>query len=254
MAEIFGSINDVLETVDDRFQEHYNNAVALKAKLKANLEALESWRNHLDDNTKSALKKKFNDLYEQDLISKLWVKKDKYEDLKEDDLQFSEEIKVDGDAKTAVDTSCHNAHTIGANLRHPIVSVQNVKKGSVENIDIAIVEERKRLRKKALDVLNELGKEINYLMNFDMKRVYTACLSSFQITPAPKDYKDKMTKALSREKCPNVPYYDSARFTDNFKKLSNRFSENDYCFSDLEMKYTKRIVAMNLIDEFGFYL
>ena len=254
MAEIFASIGPVVQTIDDRFQVHYNNCVDLKAKLKATLDALESWRNNQGDATKSALKKKFDDLYDQDLKGKLWVKKDKYEDLKEDDLQFSDEVKVDGDAKTAVDVSCHNAHTYGANLRHPIVSIKNVKKDSVESIDIAIVEERKRLRKKALDILNELGKEINYLMNFDMKRVYTSCLSSFYITPAPADYKDKMTAALSRKNCPNVPYYDSEKFKDALKKLDKRHNMKYWMTGDVRRTYTKRIVAMNLIKEFGFYL
>lgn len=252
MAEIFGSIQTVIQAMDTRYQVHYNNCVDLKAKLKDSLDALEPWRNNQGDATKSALKKKFDDLYEQDLISKLWVKKDKYEDLKEDDLQFSDEIKIDGDAKTAVDTSCHNAHTYGANLRHPIVSIKNVKKDSVESIDIAIVEERKRLRKNALDALNKLGKEINYLLNFDMKRVYTASLSSFQVTPAPKDYKDKMTNALSREKCPNIIYYRMP--DDDMKKLASKLDTEKFTSSSVELLYTKRLVAMNLIGEFGFYL
>lgn len=251
MKEIFSSIESVVANLDTRYQTHYNNCVDLKAKLKDSLAALEPWRNNLDKDDKSALKKKFDDLWKDDLIGKLWVIQDEYKDLKEDDLQFSDEIKVDGNPKDIVDDTCHNAHTHGANFRHPIVSIKNIKKGSVENIDIAIVEERKRLRAKALNALNDLGREIHYLLHFDAKRIYTKDLSSFYLTPAPEDYKDKMTTALSKAKCPNVYYYKMP--SADLQKLESKGDTGNWLIGDVERLYVKRLVAMNLIEEFGFY-
>ena len=121
----------------------------------------------------------------------------------------------------------------------------------VENIDIAIVEERKRLRGKALNALNELGREIHYLLHFDAKRIYTKDLSSFYLTPAPEDYKDKMTTALSKAKCPNVYYYKMP--SADLQKLESKGDTGNWLIGDVERLYVKRLVAMNLIEEFGFY-
>ena len=250
MTEIFESIKPVIQTLDDHYQTHYNKCVDLKKKLKTAIEDLEPYRNKLDDDTQYACGKKFDDLW-TDLMPKLWVKKDKYEDLKEADLQFSDLIKVEGNLDDIVDKSCHDAHTFLVNLRHPIAFGGSVSKGTIEAIDAAIVEHRKVLRKNALDALNALGKEINYLLNFDMKRQYTTSLSSFYVTPVPKGYKDKMMKALSRESCPNLLYYQMP--SDDLKKLTTKYKTDEFC-SDLNVLYAKRIVAMNLIKEFGFYL
>lgn len=250
MTELFESIKPVIQTLDDHYQTHYNKCVDLKKKLKTAIEDLEPWRNKLDDDTKYACGKKFDDLW-TDLMPKLWVKKDKYEDLKEADLQFSDLIEVEGNPDAIVDKPCHDAHTFLVNLRHPIAFGGSLSKGSIEAIDAAIVEHRKVLRKNALDALNALGKEINYLLNFDMKRQYTTSLSSFYVTPVPKDYKDKMMKALSRENCPDLLYYKMP--SDDQKKLTTKYNTDEFC-SDLNVLYAKRIVAMNLIKEFGFYL
>ena len=250
MTEIFESIHPVIQTLDDHYQTHYNNCVDLKKKLKTAIEDLEPWRSKLDDDTQYACGKKFDDLW-TDLMPKLWVKKDKYEDLKEADLQFSNLIEVEGNLNDIVDKPCHDAHTFLVNLRHPIAFGGSITKGSIEAIDAAIVEHRKVLRKNALDALNALGKEINYLLNFDMKRQYTTSLSSFYVTPVPKDYKDKMMKALSRENCPNFLYYKMP--SDDQKKLTTKFNTSEFC-PDQNLLYAERIVAMNLIKEFGFYL
>lgn len=250
MTEIFESIHPVIQTLDDHYQTHYNKCVDLKKKLKTAIEDLEPWRNKLDDDTQYACGKKFDDLW-TDLMPKLWVKKDKYEDLKEADLQFSNLIEVEGNLNDIVDKPCHDAHTFLVNLRHPIAFGGSITKGSIEAIDAAIVEHRKVLRKNALDALNALGKEINYLLNFDMKRQYTTHLSSFYVTPVPKDYKDKMMKALSRENCPNFLYYKMP--SDDQKKLTTKFNTSEFC-PDQNLLYAERIVAMNLIKEFGFYL
>lgn len=240
MEQIFASIDGVVDTLDGRFVEHYNKAFGLRGQLESAIAAFDSWKNKPNDNNDFVCGKSFDNLFTDSLKDKLFGQGKEFKEFTESDLEFADTVKTEGDAGDAVSEECDEAHGIDLNV---------ATDEEIQKVDEMIVAKRKALKKAAVKALNKLAKECHYLVNFDMKRIYAKGMPSLTFTPAPAEFKDKMTSALSKEKLPNGILYN---LTDDDKKLNGTYDTHSLTASG--KLYTKRLVAMNLVEEFGFYL
>lgn len=234
MAQIIEKIGPMVAALDQKYKTIYNNCCKLKSDLNTKLGELDNYVS--TKNTKSYKAADFNTLY-ANLKNDLW--NGKYEPFKEDQL-FSDEVKVEGDLNTIVSLHCWTLHQADfPNAPTP------------DDISKGIVKKRKKLRKEALAILNNLRKEICNLVNLEFNASdINKHLSWFLATPAPKDYKKKMNAAFSRGKCPASKYYviDAA---DHRRDLSAQITADQALTND-DLKYMKRTVALNLLKGFGF--
>lgn len=241
MREIFETISPMVDALDLKYKTIWNKCFDLKSKLETAMDELDGWVN---DSTKKAIKADdFDSLYEDTLKADLW-KDGKYVPFKESDLNkwLSDEVKVDGDLNTVVSQACATAH------KHEFPKVKN----DDHSVRICIAEKRKELRKNVLDAANKLRKEICNLQNLEFDPAdINKKLSWFVGTPAPKDYKKKMNTSFSREKCAESPYYKFYD-DDDRKSLDVRIDDAKQALGDYDIKYMKRVVAMNMLDELGF--
>ena len=108
-----------------------------------------------------------------------------------------------------------------------------------------VVEQRKNRRKKILKDINQLRKNVYILTHLEpVKTDVDKVFGHYIYTAMPKDYKKKFLTAISKEKCPKARFYD---ITDDDKKLEAEISSGM-----LNVRYLQRLVAMNVLDEFGF--
>lgn len=235
MVEIFHKIIPMVEALDQKYKASYNRCVDLKGQLEGKMISLSFFVNSANKPYNAI---DFNALYES-LKDDLW-KEGKFEPLKEDKLQFTDEVKIDGDLATIVTDYCvsHVNHYFGA------IPKEEVRK--------TIVDRRKKLRKEALETLNELRKEICNLLNleFDASDINKK-LSWFLGSAAPKDFKKKMNASFSRGKCKESRYY-KFEANDDRKALDVEILPANKALTDQDRKYLRRVVALNLLDEFGF--
>lgn len=236
MEEIFQKIKPMVEALDQKYKTIYNRCVYLKGQLNARLDALNFYRNTNDGRPYTPAN--FNDLYDS-LKADLW-KAGKYEPLKEEKLQFSDEVKVGDDPASLVSDECV------ARVKPFLGGVPQEKERQT------IVDRRKNCRKDVLDALNELRKEICKLLNleFDASDINKK-LSWFLGSAAPKDFKKKMNASFSRSHCKESRYYKFAD-DDDRKALDVEILPANKALSDQDRKYMQRVVALNLLDEFGF--
>ena len=246
MVGLIESISGIVDELDRKYKAQYNKCFEKKAKLKTSLDALKRWSN---DDTK-VCKKSFDLLYEENLKSILWEDKERFQEFTEDKLQF-EDANVGTSANAVVKDQLIQTLKSLANFKHPVAG--GFLKNDNNSIKAKIIEERKKLRKEALEALNNLGKEIWTLQHIELLKTDVGQgygnLSWFAFTPVPDDFKTKMVTSISRGKCPNSIYYKPVS-DDNRKKLTGNI--NSSAFDDTNKKYLKRLVAMNLLEELGF--
>ena len=246
MVGLIESIAGIVDELDRKYKAQYNKCFEKKAKLETSLNALKRWSNV---DTK-VCKKSFDLLYEQDLKSILWEDKEQFQEFTEDKLQF-EDANVGTSANAVVKDQLIQTLKSLANFKHPVAG--GFLKNDNNSIKAKIIEERKKLRKEALEALNNLGKEIWTLQHIELLKTDVGQgygnLSWFAFTPVPDDLKTKMVTSISRGKCPNSIYYKPVS-DDNRTKLDGKI--NSSAFDDTNKKYLKRLVAMNLLEELGF--
>lgn len=238
MKEIFEKIDPMVKTLDQRYKTIYNNCVKLKGQLKADLEELDKWVE--EDGKKAYDAADFDTLY-TNLKADLW-KAGKYEPFKEEKLIKVDQLPIDGgEPEDVVSDACWNRHKAEFRLLTT----------TVEEDCVGIINIRKTRRKSALKNLNDLRKEICKLLNleFDASDIGKQ-LSWFLGSPAPKDFKKKMNTAFSRGKCKESRYYKFA--DDDARKGLGADITTNTGLSDDDLSYMKRVVAMNLLDQFGF--
>lgn len=248
MVDLFRSIEGIVADIDNKFVSTYNHCVELKEKFKKVSEKLNDWKNSYGESDKNIYKNSFDDI-----IKSLWGKTN-FEECTETAL-FSDEVKIEGNANAIVTQKCHDAHKFRMGITNPTVHLRSGY--HTDLINQGIVDMRKELRKKALDALNKLAKEIFLLEHFEMTKASIGKskknLDWFAFRAVPEDFKEKMINAFSREKCSNSPYYNSRNLTDDEKKLNSKVQTiATGTYSSDNKKLMKRLVTMNLLEELGF--
>ena len=251
-VDLFKSIEGLVEDLDTKFEKQYNECVGFKAALKNSLDDLKPWS---DDQTKEVCNKTFADLY-KGLIDDLWAMKDKYEPFDEAKLDFSDNVKSDeNDPAHSVGDACHDRLGTLAMFKHPFKGGFLV--ADADGVDLKIVLERKKLKKKAVEALNRLGLGIWQLQHIEFQKTdmvtkpINGNISWYTFTPVPENYKTKLAKAFSREKCPNSIYYKPI-VDEGKRQLDTALDTSKLAFSPKDRVYMKRLVAMNLLEELGF--
>ena len=236
MKEIFEKIGPMVNTLDQKYKTIYNNCVKLRGDLKTHLEELDKWVQ--DDGAKSYDAADFDALYDK-LKSDLW-KEGKYEAFKEDKLIKDDQVPVKDGSGALMSIQCWQRNQQEFRLH-----------SSFEDKEKLVVKKRKELRKAALKDLNNLRKEICKLLSleFDPHDIGKQ-LAWFVCSPAPEDFKKKMNSAFSRKSCVESKYY---KFEDNDvrKALTDEITTN-LGLTNNDLTFMKRVVAMNLLDQFGF--
>jgi hypothetical protein len=237
MEEIFQKIIPMVDDLDQKYKASYNKCVKLKTQLNESMVDLASYVN--TNGGRSYKPATFDALYNS-LKADLW-KEGKYEPFKEDKLQFSDEVKVEGDLATIV--SDHRVREEKSMLGAAIPE---------EKVRQMVVDRRKECRNEALKTLNELRQEICKLLNLEFDAVDVGKkLSWFLGSAAPKDFKKKMNASFSRGKCKESRYY-KFEADDTRKALDVEIPSANQALTDQDRKYMRRVVALNLLDEFGF--
>lgn len=237
MKEIFEKIDPMVKDLDQKYKTIWNNCVKLKGQLKSNLEELDKWVQV--NGTKSYDAADFDTLY-ANLKADLW-KNGKYEAFKEEKLIKDDCVPIKGDnLRTVVSDACRWRN-----------SRQFSMTTTIDADCKFIINKRKELRGVALENLNDLRKEICKLLNLEFNAADIGKkLSWFLGSAAPKDFKKKMNTSFSRSKCGKSKYY-KFEDADDRKNLGAEITANQ-ALTDTDIKYMKRMVSMNLLDEFGF--
>ncbi len=218
----------------DQFIAEYKACVEILEKLNYDIQYLKQYSNgdqaYMEDQKKLPCKS-YDDLKED-----LW-KQEKDEKWKEDKLEFTEEVKVDGDAIDCVNATClmrFNPNSTQFNVEELPTECKR------------IVARRKQIRKSILEEFNTLRNHIYNLTHLEPDKI--AVNKMFHPTFSenmPKDFKKKLITAFSKEKCPNVRIY-------KLMEADKSFMTKKPLISIDEREYMKRLVIMNLLDEFGF--
>lgn len=248
MVDLFKSIDGIVTQIDRSNIESYNKCVYLKDELENIINELDDWKNSYGKDDKHVTSEAtFDDLYKNKLKGVLWGRTEN-KDLKEEVLSFSDaEIPVKGSTDQIVSAECHEAHK----WRYSLYGKVTTGYSSITAIDKCIIEKRIALRKKALDTLNKLAKQIWLVEHFEMTKEFVGKeLSWYSFTAIPTDYKKKMVQAFSREKCPNSPYYECVA-DDAMKDLKDTYTMTKG-YSDSAKVYMRRMVTMNLLEALGF--
>lgn len=252
MVDLFGSIPGIINHIDETCCDRYKRLPIRKARLKEQLETLNDWKNSIGEDveimTGYAKPENFESWFENQIVPKLWGQAE-FKEFKEDDLGFTDEVAVEGSANDIVKNKCHIAHY----YRKAFTSMHFFGARNARVVDEAIIAKRKELRRACLKTLNKLAKGCWQLEHFYMDKLAIGeYLSAFAFTPVPAEFKEKMTKAFSYEKCKNSRYYNFSTIPKNVKLLKYSSISIDKEYSEYDRTYLKRLVTMNLLEEFGF--
>jgi len=252
MVELFGSIPGIINHIDETCCDRYKRLPIRKARLKEQLETLNDWKNSIGGDveimTGYAKPENFESWFENQIVPKLWGQAE-FKEFKEDDLGFTDEVAVEGSANDIVKSKCHNAHY----NRMAFTSMHFFGARNARVVDEAIIAKRKELRRACLKTLNKLAKGCWQLEHFYMDELAIGkYLSAFAFTPVPAKFKEKMTEAFSYKKCKNSRYYNFSTIPNKVKLLKSSSISIHKEYSEYDRKYLKRLVTMNLLEEFGF--
>jgi hypothetical protein len=226
MVEMFLAIHEIVMQIFQKYGNLHKESVALLRSIE---NALEAFKEYSNDPTKDVCK--FATLKDS-----LWTQ-EKDEEWKEDKLEFADDVEVNGEAQNIVtDQCCIRLFHYPASNTDPLM-IQSFKE--------TIVETRKNNRKMILKDINQLRKKIYLLTHLEPVKTDVDKLFGHHFYKAmPKDYKKKFLTAISKNKCPKAYIYD---IPEDDKKL-----EAEKTIPLFNMMYFQRLVAMNLLDEFGF--
>lgn len=238
MVKVFEKISPAIEYLFVNYRINYDQCIAKKKAYDKAVEKLKAL-SHNNDVPKANPCKTY-----EDLKNKLWSQ-DKNEDWTEEKLEFTADVAVTGKQEDMVPLNFLNAKYGVASNSHPLFIEMYVKQ---------VYEDRMKARKNCLTTFNELRKAIYETTHVELERKKVSELfGHVNPTGMPKDYKEKLMTALSKDKCPKARCYagseEDKELKSSFSLLSNNAIEINF-FSDIV--YLKRLAAMNLLDEFGF--
>ena len=226
---LINAADAVAKDLCTRFMEKYNACVDKKEEFNVLVRELTRWA---DDNTKAVCNtydEMKNDLWKETDLDKKF-EEDKV-GIKDDNVKISDRISGLSDAKSLVSDAC-------------FARLKSNFQGSDFKRYKMIIGKRRMMRLAVISAARDLRKAICDLYKLEMKQEDVNKHFSWYWTTMPKDFKKKMLKAVSKEKCPNAPVY---KIRDRKKNLSSRMRSMPNT-----QKYMKRLIAMNLLEELGF--
>ena len=225
MVKLFNIIPSITGHLIKRYVEKYNACVNSLELVKLNIQMLQIYANNQEEKSCHTY---------DDLKADLWGQ-DKDEDWNEDKLGFSDNVAVEGTYNNIVSFDC-------ANRIFPIS-----RQYTSANLDLylqrdeIIVCRRRELREMITEEFNTLRKNIFELTHLELtKQDVDKEFGHFILRQMPKDYKKKVLTAFSKAK-------SGIEFSDEDKELNGLME-----LSDDGIKYMRRQVVMNLLEEFGF--
>ena len=227
MVEVFNAIKPASVRIVNDFVNNYNacvnDLIAFNQAITA-LQALTIDPTAIPCKTFEEMK---NDLLGQEKDVK-WT---------EDKLSFKDSVAINGDAKNIISAKDAN-----------IISGRNHIVGDYKGQAKEIVARRKKARTDVLKKLNTLRKSIFRLTHPVQKTDIDILFGHHRSNEMPNDYKKKLLNAFSKEKCPNAYCY---KLSDDEKKFEAEKPRSTVGLVN-EKVYMRRLVALNLLEEFGF--
>ena len=209
IVELFRLTAPIADTMISKWSKLYQDCCTKKATFDNLINQLTAVSN---DNQKTCCK-----LY-ADLKDKFWDT-DKNKVIEEGDLEFTDNVKIDGN--NIVATTCF------------------AKVSGMEDADI--IEDRKNIRLKLVDAAKELRKAIVKIQSFEMtQEEVDQKFGFFRWTSLPQDSKKNMFTAISKEKCALLPFY---KLEETVKNLDTSYTLNN------DKKFCRRAFCLNLLKE-----
>ncbi len=212
IVELINKVGPTTSTMVDKWKELYDACRNKKMTFEQTVNALQQWGN--DAEAKSS------NNYD-DMKNVLWKDGDFDKELTENDMGFTENVK-------SVD-----AGNVSQECRAR-------KNGTAEDI-IAM---RQLLKSGLIHWANDLRKAIVKLLTFEpTKESLVTAIGKFKWT-VPKDAKNVLLKAFSKEACDKIISFKMYNIDDNDKKLDAEFN-----VADNLKKQFRRVVLLNLMEE-----
>ena len=237
MVKVFEKISPAVEYLFTNYRTRYDQCLEKKQAYEEAVRQL-SFYSNIGYPTPDPCK-----TY-KDLKDSLWSQKED-KDWTEKELDFKDDVAITGKPKDMITLEYLEAN-------YSARDIDTVEKRTAIRKDI--YQKRVDARKKCLDTLNELRKAIFETTHVELKRAKVSELFG-HVNPSgmPKDYKEKLVTALSKDKCPKARCYAGK---DSDRALKSTFSAMPSNVVNLifekDVTYLKRVAAMNLLDEFGF--
>jgi hypothetical protein len=223
MIEVFNAIKPLTSNFFEKYRAIYNTNVSIMASVKSSLNALKLYS-----------KTNTQNLLDMDKVIKaIWEQKED-KDWEEKDIPFKEEeigIKDDD-----IPAECYNRGC----------SVPACTSGVVNSRKKKVLDQRKKYRAEILAKVNQLRKKVYELSHVGLTKIEVdTAFGHYFYQAMPKDFKSKMITVFSPEKTKEAIKYVFDQ------KLLNTI---DQPFNDdsNEVVYFRRVMAMNLLKEFGF--
>jgi hypothetical protein len=238
MVKVFEKISPAVEYLFTNYRTKYDQCLEKKQAYEEAVRQLSFYSNSTEDPKPDPCK-----TY-TDLTDSLWSQKED-KDWTEKELDFKDDVAITGKLKDMI-----TQEYLEANYSARDIDTAKKRKAIREDI----YQKRVDARKKCLDTLNELRKAIFETTHVELKRAKVSELFG-HVNPSgmPKDYKDKLVTALSKDKCSKARCYAGK---DSDRALKSTFSAMPSIVVNLifekDVTYLKRVAAMNLLDEFGF--
>jgi hypothetical protein len=229
LQKVFQVIPSVSENLLRKYKSLYNRIVNLFEFDKSFFEIRVNDLRAFANDAHGEICKSYDDLKEE-----LWSQ-DKDEDWGEEKLGFTDNVAIKGKPEEIVTPNCF------------LLSVVNDIVGDKAKREEAILS-RKRERRFVLALYNDLRKYIYDLTHLEpTKEDISQLFGHINGKKVPKDYQEKLLTAFSKQKCPDAICYKAPKgiSQDDLKQPLQIDMEN-------EIKYLRRVVTMNLLEELGF--
>lgn len=242
MVKVFEKISPLITYIFDNYQENYDKCIEKKKAFDEAVDVLKGFSHNGTDPKPSPCK-----TYKE-LMDELWSQKENTA-WTEEKLEFTEDVAVTGNKAKMIPTKY-------VTTKYGIKANDDARLKMIEVGRDMVYKDRMKYRAECLEKLNDLREAIYKATHFELKRAKVSEVFG-HVNPSgmPKDYKEKLLTALSKDKCPKALCYAGTSFDKTldsdirFSSLSNDEKEDRLKDS---ITYYRRVAAMNLLEEFGF--
>lgn len=242
MVTLITAVRPAAEALVSSFISRYKACILNKAVFDYEVNSLKIWSNDGEAGCKTFA----------ELKGDFWAEGE-YQEWAEEKLAFKDNVRIleekDLDDETQLNTvvSPDKAKAFLGNAVDPNAGMMPSQFKSAAK---TIVCRRITLRPKVLEAANKLRESICDLLKIagieNQRKDMHKYFSSFYLQNMPKDFKDVLLKAMSKESCKESPFYT---ISDTWKNLDN--SQN-LDLDSLLKKHTRRLVAYKLLTNLGF--
>ena len=213
VVELIKKTDKLVPAMVEKWVKLYNDCISRKTSFETAIQLLDLYRN---DRTKPSCK-----TYKE-LKDTFWAAGDK--DITEADLGFTDNVsneKISNECAQVLD------------------GLNEINK---------FLEERKQVKAGVLKAALDLRKAIVKVLKFEMtEKEVESAIGPFRWTSVPKDSKKKVTNAVSKEKCKDLPMYNAA-FLDKYE-LKDLIQTMKMDSTSPQIKASRRMICLNLIKE-----